>query len=147
MIDKVEEIVIDDKNFHQFFFDVRKHGPKNGQVMAKFSAFALFGEGNEKRDIINLLKGGRVFQAAMIMNKIYCARTPDCYRVCREICEDMISGMTEDEVANKEYEFVIESMFYTKKEYIPKNNPHWELLTSLKYNSDTNTFESRIDLD
>jgi hypothetical protein len=106
-----EEVVIDDSNFHKYFFDVRKHGPKSGQVMAKFTAVAVFGDGPEKRDVINLLKIDKAFQATMVLHKIHCARTPDCYRVCREICEDLISGMSDEEVEAKEYQFVIESMF------------------------------------
>ena len=141
-----EQVIIDDSNFHKYFFDVRKNGPKAGQVMAKFSAVAVFGDGPEKRDIINLLKKDKAFQATMVMNKIHCARVPDCYRICREICEDLLSGMSDDEVGAKEYEFVIESMFYTKKEYVPKNDPHWELLTTLKFDPETNTFKSNIEI-
>jgi len=141
-----EEVVIDDSNFHKYFFDVRKHGPKSGQVMAKFTAVAVFGDGPEKRDVINLLKIDKAFQATMVLHKIHCARTPDCYRVCREICEDLISGMSDEEVEAKEYQFVIESMFYTKKEYVPVADPHWELLSTLQFDPETNTFKSNIEI-
>ena len=144
--EKTDEIVIDNSNFHEYFFDIRKNGPQAGQVMAKFSAVAVFADGPEKRDVIDLLKIDKAFQATMVMNKIHCARLIDSYRVCREICEDLISGMTDDEVAAKEYEFVIESMFYTKKEYVPKRDPHWELLTTLQFDPETNTFKSNIEI-
>lgn len=141
-----QDVIIDDSNFDKYFFDVRKHGPKSGQVMAKFSAVAIFGDGSEKRDVINLLKTDKAFQATMVMHKIHCATLLDSYRICREICEDLLSGMSDDEVGKKEYEFVIESMFYTKKEYVPKNDPHWELLTTLQFDPETNTFKSNIEI-
>ena len=54
--------------------------------------------------------------------------------------------MTEDDVAKKEYEFVIESFYYTNREYIPKNDPHWETIEIMKYDPETNTFKSEIHL-
>lgn len=140
-----EELVIDESNFDQYFFDTRKFGPQAGQIMAKFSAMAIFGDGPEKKDVVNLLKTDKAPQAAMVMNKIHCARVPDCYKVCREICEDLISGMTEEEVGRKEYEFVIEAVFYTKKEYVPKDK-NWEILTTLRFDPETNTFKSNIEI-
>lgn len=141
-----QEIEINNKNFSQYFFDVRKHGPKEGQVMAKFSAVAIFSEGPEKRDIIKILKKDKAQAAAMVMRKIHCAREPDCYRICREICEDLMSGMSDDDVAKKEHEFVIEAFYYTKKEYIPKGDPHWETIDIIKYDPESKTFKSNIEI-
>jgi len=45
----------------------------------------------------------------MVMKKIHCCKEPDCYKICREMCEDLISGMSEDDVAKKEHEFIIEA--------------------------------------
>jgi len=42
------ELVIDQNNFNDYFFDVRKFSPKQGQILAKFSAVAIFGDGPEK---------------------------------------------------------------------------------------------------
>ena len=141
-----EDLVIDHTNFNNYFFDVRKCKPKKGQILAKFCAIAAFGDGPEKRDIIKVLRRDKAEAAAMVMRKIHCCREPDCYRICREICEDLISGMTEDDVAKKEYEFVIESFYYTNREYIPKNDPHWETIEIMKYDPETNTFKSEIHL-
>jgi hypothetical protein len=141
-----EEIVIDSSNFSQYFFDVRKFGPKEGQVMAKFSAVAIFGEGSEKRDLIKLLLKDKPEAAAMVMRKIHCAREPDCYRICREMLEDLLKGMSEEDVVKKDYEFVLEAFYYTKKEYIPKNNPNWETIDLIKFDSKTNIFKSNIEL-
>ena len=139
-----DEIVIDSSNFKDYFFDVRKFGPKHGQVMAKFRAIAIFAEGEEKRDLIKILKRDKAEAAAMVMQKIHCAATPDCYRVCREICEDLLSGMTDQEVEKKEHEYFLEAFYYTKKEYIPKDDPHWETIDVLRYDQDDKTFKSVV---
>jgi hypothetical protein len=143
---KEQEVVIDKSNFKNYFFDVRQHRPQPGQIMAKFSAVAVFGDGPEKRDLIKVLKMGKAEAAAMVMRKIHCAREPDCYRICREMCEDLISGMSVDEVAKKEYEFVLEAFYYTKREYVPKNDPHWETIEVVRYDSETKTFKTTIEL-
>lgn len=142
----MSELVIDKSNFAQYFFDVRHHRPKTGQVMAKFSAVALFGDGPDKRDLIKVLRRDKAKAAAQVMQKIHCAREPDSYRVCREICEDLISGMTDDQVAKKEYEYVLEVCYYTQKEYVPKGDPHWETIDVLKYDTETKTFQSSFDI-
>jgi len=139
-------LVIDHHNFSKYFFDVRRFGPKQGQVMAKFSAVAVFGEGPEKMDLIKVLKTDKAKQAAMVMRKIHCAREPDCYRVCREMCEDLAKGMSDQEVNRKDYEFVLEAYFYTKKEYVPKGDPNWELIDIVKYDPETKTFKVNIEL-
>lgn len=140
-----EELVIDESNFDQYFFDTRKHAPKPGQVLAKFRAIATFGDGPHKHDVIRLLKIDKAQQAAMVMRKIHHAREPDCYRVCREICEDLASGMTDLQVAEKEYEYVLEAFYYTKREYVPKNDPHWETIQLLEYDPETGSFSARIE--
>lgn len=140
-----DDIVIDNHNFKEYFFDVRKHGPKEGQVMVKFTAVAVLGDGPEKKDLIKVLKMDKANAGAMIMKKIHCAREPDCYRVCREICEDLDSGMSDGDVSLKEYEFVIEAFYYTKREYIPKD-PHWETIDLIEFDPETNTFKSNIEI-
>jgi hypothetical protein len=114
--------------------------------LAKFAAVALFGNGPEKRHLIEVLKSGKAEAAAMVMRKFHCAKEPDCYRVCQEICEDLISGMSEDEVAEKDYQFILEVFYYTKREYVPKNDPHWETINVLKFNPETGTYYSEIEL-
>jgi hypothetical protein len=48
--DSMSGVEITAENFDSYFFDVRKNGPKKGQVMAKFSAVAeLVDEGRLKR--------------------------------------------------------------------------------------------------
>jgi len=141
-----EELIIDDSNFDQHFFDVRKYGPKPGQVMAKFSAIAAFGGGPHKHDVIKLLKVDKAKQAASVMQKIHRAREPDCYRVCREMCEDLISGMSDEDVASKEYEYVLEAFYYAQRELVPENDPHWTTIQLLDFDPETGAFNVRIDV-
>lgn len=139
-----DNLIIDEKNFDQYFFDVRKFGPKKGQIMAKYSAIAVFADGSAKRDLIKILLQNKAEAAAMVMRKIHCAREPDCYRVCRQMTEDLLRGMSEDEVAKKEYEFVLEAFYYTEEKYLPKNDSHWETLDLISYDEETKTYKSKI---
>jgi len=137
---------INKTNFHEYFFDVRQCKPKAGQIMARFKAAAIFGEGVEKKHLIQALKMGKAKQAAMVMRKLHLAREPDCYRVCREMCEDLLKGATEEEVIKKDYHFVLEAFYYTKREYVPQNDPHWETIKLLAFDPETNTFKSTIEI-
>jgi len=142
----IDDIEITSENFEDYFFDIRKNKPKAGQIMAKFTAIVEFvGEG-AKKDMIYLMTLDKVHQAAMVMRKIHGAKEPDCYRICREIAEDMLAGKTEQEIVDKPYEFVVESFFYTKREYVPKNDPHWETIQLMKYDEDAKTFKSMIEI-
>jgi hypothetical protein len=140
----VEEINKD--NFGEYFFDVRQHGPKKGQIMAKFKAAAVFGEGPEKLHLIQALKMGKAKESAQVMRKCHLSREPDCYRVCKEICQDLLEGLTEEEVAKKGYDYVLEAFYYTKKEYVPKNDPHWETIKLIKFDPETGTFKCDIEV-
>jgi hypothetical protein len=140
----VEEINKD--NFGEYFFDVRQHRPKAGQIMAKFKAQAVFGEGPEKYHLIQALKMGKAKEAAQVMRKCHLAREPDCYRVCREMTQDLLEGLSEQEVAAKEYKFVLEAFYYTKKEYVPKDDPHWETIKLIKFDPETGVFKCEIEI-
>jgi hypothetical protein len=141
-----ENLVIDSENFEQYFFDARKHRPEKGQIMAKYIAVAEFVEGQGKRDIMYLLKQDKAYQATQVMKKIHGAVDPDCYRVCREIAEDFMNGKTNEEVEKKSYKFITEYFFYTKREYVPKNDPHWETIQVVDYDQDTGEFKSTIEI-
>lgn len=139
-------VVIDHTNFKDYFFDVRQHKPQPGQIMAKFTAVAEFVGSDAKKDIMYLMTLNKAHQASMVMRKIHGAKEPDCYRVCREIAEDILAGKTEKEIIEKPYEFVVEFFFYTKREYVPKNDPHWETLSLMTYDAETNTYKSTIEI-
>ena len=141
-----DEIQIDERNFHEYFFDVRRNRPKEGQILAKFTAIAEFVDGPHKRDVIKLLKMDKAKQASAVMQKIHHAKEPDCYRVCREMCEDLISGLTDEEVAAKPYEFVLEAFYYTQREHVPTDDPHWSTIQLLEYDQESNGFKVQINL-
>lgn len=143
---ETNELVIDESNFDDYFFDATKHRPQPGQVLAKFTAVATFGSGPHKRDVIHLLKVDKAKQAAAVMEKIHHAKVPDSYRVCRQICEDLLNGMSVDEVENKEYEYVFEMVYWTSRQFVPKNDPHWETLKIVDYDKESGKFSSRIEL-
>lgn len=141
-----DELEITQENFDQYFHDVRTSKPMPGHVMAVYRAVAQFCEGPHKRDVINLLQMDKARQAAAVMRKIHMAREPDCYRICREMCEDLLTGMTVEEVEHKPYEFVLEAFYYTKKEHIPKNDPHWEAIQVMRWDPEKKTFMSEFDV-
>jgi hypothetical protein len=125
-----EELVIDDSNFDEYFHDVRKTSPQEGEVMVCYSQSAEFVEGTEKRHMIQLLKmDGKIEPATQVMRKLLFACDKDAIRVPKEMLKDMVAGMTDDEVAEKPYDYTVEMYFYTKPEYLPEDDPHWTQIT------------------
>ena len=124
-----DEFVIDENNFEEYFFDVRRHKPQRGQIMARFGAYAEFIDGMMKKNIIDLLKKDKALAAIQVMRKLGCAVERDAIRICKEVCDDLAFGMTDDEVEKKIYNYEMESFYYTKKEYVPLDNPHWTVIS------------------
>ena len=122
------ETIIDESNFEQFFFDVRKHKPQRGQIMARYTAMADFVDGMMKKHIIDLLHRDKAEAAVAVMRKLGCATEPDSMRVVREVCDDLLSGMTPAEVELKAYKYQLESFYYTDIENVPKDDPHWSVI-------------------
>lgn len=129
---ETDNLVIDESNFKDYFFDVRLNKPQKGQIMASFTAVGEFCDGPEKRQIIEFLRNSSNIESAMqIMQRVLAAKETDGYRVLREITEDLLAGMSTNEVAQKPYKFVFELCFWTKPEYIPTNDPHWACVSIL----------------
>lgn len=126
-----EELIIDEFNFQQYFFDARQNKPKKGQILAKYTANAELREGRLKTDLLSLLKTDKVKGAIQVLHKLGGARYPDNIRVCREILEDFISGLSEEEIIKKPYKYVLEQLFYTERQYVPQNDPHWSTIDLL----------------
>jgi hypothetical protein len=126
-----EELVIDENNFHQYFKDCRRNKPNKGDIMAKFTAMADFIDGQMKKDVIDLLlnKEGKTQAAIQLLRKVACATEKDSIRVCKEICQDLANGINPDEVERKPYKYTMESFYYTKKEYVPVDDPHWSIIS------------------
>lgn len=124
-------VEITDENFNQYFFDVRQHSPKPGQIMVCYSAMADFKTGPEKRQMIDLLsKPGKGVPASQVMRKLLLACEEDSVRVPKMIIEDLLSGMTPKQVERKAYRYKLEMFFYTMPEYVP-NDPHWTSISLL----------------
>ncbi len=125
-----EELVIDQSNFDQYFFPIKKFGPKKGQVMAHYMAIAELVPGEEKGYLVRILatnpRGAEM--GVQIMMNAFHSRDADAIRVCREIVEDLVGGMTEEEVVAKPYKYHFDMFFWTKEEYVPKDDPHWDVI-------------------
>lgn len=126
-----EDIVIDENNFSKYFRDCRLHRPERGDVMARYSAIAEFVEGKMKQDIIDLLTNydNKAIAATQVLRKIGCATESESIRICKEITEDLANGMSPSEVESKPYKYKMEVIYYTKKEYVPEDDPHWTIIS------------------
>ena len=125
-----EHMIIDEKNFDQYFFDVRINKPQKNQVLVKYSAMAELVYGDLKQDIVKLLKisdfGAKT--SIQIMKKLGKANEKEALRVVKAMCCDLFAEMTDDEVLAKPYKYVLEMCFFTKREHVPPDDLHWEVL-------------------
>jgi hypothetical protein len=124
-----EELVITEENFSQYFRDVRQATPEKGEVMVCYCSTAEFVAGPEKRHMIQLIQlEGKIEAASQVMRKLLFASELDAYRVPKAMIQDLLEGMTEDEVWEKPYKYTVEIFYYTKPEYVPKDDPHWTII-------------------
>lgn len=145
MNDKEDELVIDQSNFDQYFFDIKKHGPTEGQIMARFCAKAQLMNSVEKQNLVDVLltnKEGAEIGVNMSQNTFSCTES-EAVKLCKEIVLDLLNGKSKTEVLEKPYTFTIEKFFWTREEYVPKNNPHWKAIkiTVIKEPEKTNEEE------
>jgi hypothetical protein len=126
-----DEVVINETNFDQYFFDIRKHKPQRGQVIARYAAVAHFVDGQLKRNVIDVLRGmeNGGATAVKVLKKMGGASDRHSMKLAREMTQDLISGMTVDQVAAKEYPYDVEFFWYTEKKHIPTNDPHWSCIS------------------
>jgi hypothetical protein len=133
---------IDENKFSQYFKDFRTCPMDKGDVIAQYTAVAEFVDGLEKRQMISLLRDteGKMESTAQVMRKLLFASELDAYRVPKMMAEDMLSGMSEEEVAKKPYKYRLEMFFYTDPDNVPKHDPHWSIISILNPGdcSDTN---------
>ena len=47
------------------------------------------------------------------------------------MAEDLLAGMTEEDVALKPYKYTLEMFFYSNPNNIPKDDPHWSIISLL----------------
>jgi len=124
---------IDDKNFDQYFRDVRTSQMSRDDIIAQYTAVAELVDGLEKRQLISLLRDteDKMEATAQVMRRLLFASELDSYRVPRMMAEDLLSGMSEDEVSFKPYKYTLEMFFYAKAEHVPKDDPHWSVISVL----------------
>lgn len=124
---QTDELIIDETNFDQYFFDARKNKPKQGQVLACFESLAELHDGQLKQDMLNLLvtnpKGSEF--ASRLLQKVGCALESESYKVTKAMLQDMLNGMSESEILAKPYEYACRLLYYTQHEYVPQNDKRW----------------------
>jgi len=144
MTQQVEELVIDESNFSQYFRPVSKSKPQKDDIIATYRAKAKFVEGDVKKNVIGLLQiDENVNSAVKVMQKLAGAPYAEAIRVLKEISQDYLSGMSFEEIEKKEYDYVVEFYYYCKREYIPKDDPHWSTI-SIQNVEDFSKIEEKI---
>jgi len=123
-----EELIIDENNFKEHFFDTRWSKPQKGQVLARYTAIADFVDGHMKKDIIDLLFKDKAEAATKVMKKLGSAVDKDAIRVCKEIAQDLLE-LSPAEVEQKSYKYTVEFFYWTKKENVPLDDPHWSIIS------------------
>ena len=125
----MNELHIDKDNFVKYFRPVNQSKPEKGDCIALFTAVAELVDGFEKKQMIELLKQEHTAKAvATMMKKLCYAKEPENYRVPQLMANDLLNGMTEEQIAAKPYEYVVELFYYTKPQYVPKNDPNWSIV-------------------
>lgn len=121
------DLVIDESNFGQYFFDVKTHRPKPGQVLACYETAGELIDGQLKWDMIDLLVNTESAgeSAPRMLQRVAGAKEEDAMRVVREMADDLLNGLSPAEVAAKPYKFDMQFFYYTEKKYIPDGDPHW----------------------
>lgn len=110
-------------------FDAKRYKPKKGQVMVRYQAMADLIEGDLKTDVINLLQNndqGANASIRMLQNNCY-MNEKDAIMISKEISEDLLNGMSLQEVSSKPYRFKLEILYYTDKDTANQlsGNVHW----------------------
>ena len=122
-------IIIDDSNFEEYFKDASKHRPEKGECLAIFRSMAELVNGDIKQEVILAVTtneyGGQ--SAVQTLIKKCNMSYKEALRVCKEICQDC-TKLSDQEVLDKPYKFLFEKQYYANKDYVPKDNPHWQIV-------------------
>ena len=139
-----DELIITAENFDQYYKDVRRFRPERGEIMVCYAHSAELVLGNEKRHLVYLLKlDGKIEAATQVMRKLLFACEQDAYRVPKMILQDMIAGMSEEEILNKSYPYTVHIFYYTKPEYMDRNDPHWTSISLIHLDEFLDTAEKK----
>jgi hypothetical protein len=119
--------IIDETNFHEYFFPVKEYKSKKGQVLACFTAIAELVNDFPKDQIVKMLltnvKGGEL--VPKVLRNICNATEKESLRLAKAIAQDLAAGMAVAAVLNKPYEYHMEIYYWTNEECVPKDDPHW----------------------
>jgi hypothetical protein len=148
MSEDIDNLIIDETNFSKYFREAKDSRPQEEEVLVVYRAVADLGAGDIKKDIIDLLcleKEVGAKQSIQVAVKLARATEETARKMITEICEDLFAGRDRNFVMAKSYEYLLEIPYYTKLEYIPENDKHWEIvnITNLesyikKVNKNTN---------
>lgn len=126
----MSELIIDDTNFDQYFKDVLTNRPQPGDIMACYKAIAELRNGDLKEQIVEslFLENIGPKKAVTLMTKLGKAPRQEAIKVVKNIFMDLYNGMSKNMVIAKTYEYLFEIFYYTKEEYVPKNDKHWQII-------------------
>lgn len=121
-----DELVIDESNFNEYFFDAKKYSPKQGQVLACYETMAELVDSDLKKNIVQILQSSEqgATSVVSILQKHANAPYDDALKLTKEILLDL-QKMSVEQVLAKPYEFRCQIFYYTEKQYIPCNDRHW----------------------
>lgn len=141
-------LVINDDNFTEYFKDIRKNPkPQKGETLASWRATADFVDGWIKRNVLEMLatNSAGAESAHTVLRKMVGAIEKDSVRVAKEMAQDLVDGMSPDDILNKPYRFIIELFYWTKEEYVPKD-PHWSTIKMVDLTDASNRTEHLKDV-
>jgi hypothetical protein len=137
---------INDDNFEQYFTSVKKgKKPEKCQVLASWRAAGDFEGGWVKKNVLEILVSNKsgAEPAIRVMRNVVGAIEKDAIRICREMANDFMDGMSEDEIMAKPYRFVLEQFYWVEPKYVPENDPHWTIIKTI----DLTTFSNYDEVD
>jgi hypothetical protein len=134
------EIVIDENNFHQYFRNTRKSRKQKNDIVVMYFSSAVFVDGKLKEEVIDLLcyEFNSVNKCIGKLFKYAYAPQREAIRLCKEIIKDFNNGISRDEIVRKEYPFFLQMFFYTKDDYVPKNDKRWVVISDEFRKNNTN---------
>lgn len=126
----MSELVIDESNFEQYFRNTKKTKPQKGDVMAIYRATAELTSGSLKEQVVEALCSEEIGakKAIQLIIKLGQTNRREATKLIKQICSDLYGGMQKNYVIAKSYKYIFEMFFYTKKEHIPKDDSHWEVI-------------------
>ncbi|MDN4642347.1 hypothetical protein QCD70_19050, partial [Agreia sp. PsM10] len=84
--------------FDHYFSDVKKSGPKPGQILARYLARADLIAGEEKGYLIDILNSNPMGaeMGVQIARNAFAAQEVEAIKLCKQIAKDLLSGMTKE---------------------------------------------------